>query len=284
MEIRNSNLKDVSKIMELYRIATAYMKSKNQVAWPEFSRELIVEEIEDLRQWKLLINNEIACIWATTLNDELIWGNENNDSSVYIHRIATNPDYRGQNLVKQIVDWADNYCIDNNLKYVRMDTVGLNKGLIGHYRKLGFEFLGTKELDNVDDLPEHYSEGPVCLFQRTPIMEKTINYNNRRLKPVKNSENGETTEETIFEYKQDGEILTSKYSGGQIQKGHLIGLVDEKGNIEMRYHQINIKGELMTGKCISKPEVLASGKIRLYETWEWTSGDKSSGESILEEI
>ena len=40
----------------------------------------------------------------------------------------------------------------------------------------------------------------------------------------------------------------------------------------------------MTGKCISKPEVLASGKIRLYETWEWTSGDKSSGESILEEI
>lgn len=115
-------------------------------------------------------------------------------------------------------------------------------------------------------------------------MEKTINYNNRRLKPVKNSENGETTEETIFEYKQDGEILTSKYSGGQIQKGHLIGLVDEKGNIEMRYHQINIKGELMTGKCISKPEVLASGKIRLYETWEWTSGDKSSGESILEEI
>ena len=200
MKIINCYLNDISKIFELYRIATDYMKLKKQVAWPDFERELIIKEIKDQRQWKILIDNEIACIWAITLNDELIWGNENNEPSVYIHRIATNPDFRGRNLVKHIVGWADNYCIDNNLKYVRMDTVGLNKGLISHYKKLGFDFLGTKELDNVEDLPEHYSEGPVCLFQRIPTKERIINYNNRRFKPVKNSENGETSEETIFEY------------------------------------------------------------------------------------
>lgn len=284
MKIINSDLNDISKIFELYRIATDYMKLKKQVAWPDFERELIIKEIKDQRQWKILIDNEIACIWATTLNDELIWGKENNEPSVYIHRIATNPDFRGRNLVKHIVDWADNYCIDNNLKYVRMDTVGLNKGLINHYKKLGFNFLGTKELDNVKDLPEHYSEGPVCLFQRNPTKESIINYNNRRFKPFKNSENGETSDETIFEYNQRDNILTSTYSGGQIKEGHLIGLVDKDGNIEMRYHQINLKGELMTGICFSKPEILENGKMRLYETWEWTSGNKSSGESILEEI
>jgi hypothetical protein len=52
----------------------------------------------------------------------------------------------------------------------------------------------------------------------------------------------------------------------------------------MRYHQININNEIMTGKCISKPEILVDGKIRLHETWEWTSGDFSSGTSIIEEI
>lgn len=166
MEIRNSNLSDISKIFELYGIATAFMKSKNEIAWPEFKRELIIEEIEDLRQWKLLLQGEIACVWATTLNDELIWGNANNEPSVYIHRIASNPNFRGRNLVKYMVDWADDYCVDKNLKYVRMDTVGLNQGLISHYKKNGFDFLGTKKLDNVDDLPNHYSKGPVCLFQR----------------------------------------------------------------------------------------------------------------------
>jgi hypothetical protein len=111
-----------------------------------------------------------------------------------------------------------------------------------------------------------------------------INYNNKKFKPVQNTENGETSAETIFEYKQEGNILTSEYSGGQIQKGHLIGMVDDAGNIEMRYHQINTKNELMTGVCTSKPEILPNGKIRLHETWEWTSGDKSKGKSIIEEI
>lgn len=165
MEIKNSNQNDIHKIVELYRIATEYMKSKNQVAWPEFSRDLIVVEINEKRQWKLLIDNEIACIWATTLNDELIWG-VNNDRAVYIHRIATNPFFRGRKLVNQLVNWADQYCIDNNLKFIRMDTVGLNKGLIGHYEKLGFKFLGTKQLSKTEGLPEHYKEGPVCLFER----------------------------------------------------------------------------------------------------------------------
>lgn len=79
-------------------------------------------------------------------------------------------------------------------------------------------------------------------------------------------------------------MLTSEYSGGKIKYGHLIGLVDKDGNIEMRYHQINDKEELMTGVCFSKPEKLVNGKIRLHESWEWTSGDKSKGQSIIEEI
>ena len=92
-----------------------------------------------------------------------------------------------------------------------------------------------------------------------------MNYNNRKFRPVENTENGETTEETIFEYKQNGNIITSEYSGGQILSGHLIGLVDENGIIEMRYHQVNIKGKLMTGVCISTPELITDAKIRLYK-------------------
>jgi hypothetical protein len=110
-----------------------------------------------------------------------------------------------------------------------------------------------------------------------------INYNNKTFIPISNSENGETSNETIFYYKQVGDIVTSEYSGGQIIKGHLIGLVDEKGNIDMRYHQINKEGQLLTGKCISKPEILENGKIRLHENWEWTSGNETKGKSIIEE-
>lgn len=110
-----------------------------------------------------------------------------------------------------------------------------------------------------------------------------INYNGKIFRTILNSENGETSNETIFIYNQTENILTSEYSGGKIKKGHLIGIVDENGNIEMCYHQVNNKNEMMTGRCKSRPEILKNGKIRLHESWEWTSGDKSKGQSIIEE-
>jgi hypothetical protein len=111
-----------------------------------------------------------------------------------------------------------------------------------------------------------------------------IQYHNKYFRPVQNTENGETSNETVFHCWQEGNILTSEYKGGKIIKGHLIGIVDEDGNMDMRYHQVNDKNEIMTGICRSVPEILPSGKIRLHETWKWTSGDCSEGRSIIDEL
>ncbi len=57
-----------------------------------------------------------------------------------------------------------------------------------------------------------------------------INYNNKRFRLVSNTENGEISSDTIFNYRQQNNILTADYSGGKIAIGHLIGLVDNHGN------------------------------------------------------
>jgi hypothetical protein len=111
-----------------------------------------------------------------------------------------------------------------------------------------------------------------------------ISYHNKKFRAIANSANGETSSDTIFHYKQEGNVVTASYSGGQIISGNLIALVDDNGCLNMRYHQVNKKGELMTGICFSTPEILPNGKIRLHEKWEWTSGDRSKGESVVEEI
>ncbi|GAB5525579.1 MAG: hypothetical protein Roseis2KO_34510 [Roseivirga sp.] len=111
-----------------------------------------------------------------------------------------------------------------------------------------------------------------------------INYNNKRFSPVSNTENGEVDGETIFAYKQQGNVLSCHYSGNSILEGHLIGLVSDDGHIDMRYHQVNTQGILMTGTCQSIPEILPDGRIRLHESWQWTSGDGSKGSSVLEEV
>lgn len=111
-----------------------------------------------------------------------------------------------------------------------------------------------------------------------------MNYDNKKFKILQNSENGELEQDMIFVYKQQGKVISCEYKGGKVLKGHLLGFVSEKGVITMSYHQILEIGVIQTGKCTSTPEVLNNGKIRLHEYWQWTSGDKSKGESILEEL
>lgn len=111
-----------------------------------------------------------------------------------------------------------------------------------------------------------------------------MNYDGKTFRPLVNTPNGEVSGDTVFYYRQTGNIVTAEYAGGQVVSGHLIALVDEKGCLDMRYHHINDKGELQTGVCRSVPERLPDGRIRLHERWQWTSGDGSEGESVVEEV
>lgn len=163
--IQNSTSDDLDEIFRLYCIATDFQKAKAAVHWPEFDRQMIGNEILENRQWKIEIDGKTACVWATTFNDPQIWEERNEDPALYIHRIATNPDFRGQNLVTEIVRWAKGYATRNNKIFIRMDTVGENKGLISYYERCGFEFLGLSTLKNTEGLPAHYSNATVCLFE-----------------------------------------------------------------------------------------------------------------------
>jgi hypothetical protein len=112
----------------------------------------------------------------------------------------------------------------------------------------------------------------------------TIDYDGRRFRSVSNSPTGEVGTETVFEYHQRGDVVWATYEGGAIRFGTLIARVDAEGGLDMRYQHVNTAGELMTGVCRSTPELLPDGRVRLHETWQWTSGDRSSGESVVEEV
>lgn len=110
-----------------------------------------------------------------------------------------------------------------------------------------------------------------------------ISYDGRIFKPLSNSAGGEVGEETIFRYFQTNELVWGEYSGGEIRFGTLVAKVLDDGSLDMRYQHLNTRGELMTGICRSIPELLSDGRVRLHEKWQWTCGDRSNGESIVEE-
>ncbi|PRO64483.1 n-acetylglutamate synthase [Alkalicoccus urumqiensis] len=111
-----------------------------------------------------------------------------------------------------------------------------------------------------------------------------MNYDSKVFVSTENTANGEVSAQTTFYYKQEGQILTAEYSGGSIQAGRLIGLVQEDGTLHFRYSHINQRGELRGGECRSVPETLEDGRIRLHETWNWLDAEQTQGTSVVEEV
>ncbi len=110
-----------------------------------------------------------------------------------------------------------------------------------------------------------------------------INLDNKVFRAIGNSLNGEVSGATKFHYRQKEDIIWAEYEGGDIKKGFLVGKVGPDA-YHFTYQHVNASGDIMTGKCRSTPERLPDGRLRLHEEWQWTSGDHSSGASIVEEL
>lgn len=166
MEIKQSTIDDIDEIFRLYALAAEYQREKKTViVWPVFERGLVETEIAENHQWKLIMDGVIACVWATTFSDEKIWEARNADPAVYIHRIATNPVYRGLKFVAVIVEWARQFAKQHQKNFIRLDTIGNNERLIRYYQGAGFTSLGLHNLGSTEGLPPHYKVAPACLFE-----------------------------------------------------------------------------------------------------------------------
>ena len=62
MEIIYSIQEDIETIFKLYDAGTAYQKRVAKKHWKGFERSLIESEIKENRQWKIMIDGQIACV------------------------------------------------------------------------------------------------------------------------------------------------------------------------------------------------------------------------------
>jgi hypothetical protein len=108
-----------------------------------------------------------------------------------------------------------------------------------------------------------------------------INYHKKTFKGVENYDEGDLNPLTRFHYFHKGEAVWGKIDGGRVVHGSLVARIMEDGKLDMMWHYVNIDGEVVSGTCISAPEVLDDGRIRLHEVWKIDGGIE--GESVIEE-
>ena len=157
MQILNSTTDDLVTIFELYDAAIVHQKAVSNMHWLPFDIPMVEAEVAQKRQWKIVVEGQVACIFLVAYSDPAIWGEKDADPSIYLHRIVTNPAFRGRNFVAEIVRWASAHGNLLNKKYIRLDTWAGNLRLKEHYMQCGFRFLGNAPPADPAALPSHYS-------------------------------------------------------------------------------------------------------------------------------
>ena len=76
---------------------------------------------------------------------------------------------------------------------------------------------------------------------------KTLNFNNKKFALLENSTNGKVDTDTIFIYKQKGNLVTADYHGGSIKYGKIIALLN-KDKLDMLYQCLTTDNQLKAVK------------------------------------
>lgn len=112
---------------------------------------------------------------------------------------------------------------------------------------------------------------------------RTIDFNNKTFSLIDNSENGKVNSETIFKYKQDGNLVTADYSGGSIIYGKIIAKLHEN-QLTMLYQCLTQDNELKAGKAVAEIRFTDENKINLKLNWEWLGDKNEKGVSEYMEV
>lgn len=113
-------------------------------------------------------------------------------------------------------------------------------------------------------------------------MERTFSLDGIRMYVVSTAEGGEVNAETLFDFSQDGSVVSARYAGGKVRLGYLVGTMSAEG-LRFRYAQIDTSGRLDGGYSTCEIGRTSDGRIHLAEHFKWDSRE-GSGTNLYEEI
>lgn len=162
--IRIAEEKDIQNILEITKACAKAMIANNIYQWNNHypnklafqndinRNELYVLEVEGTVKGTIVISTFMDSEYEPI---EWLTLNENN---IYIHRLAVHPNYQGKGNAQQLMDFAEQFAIDNNYSSIRLDTFSRNQKNQKFYELRGYKRLGDIHFPKQSKFPFHCYE------------------------------------------------------------------------------------------------------------------------------
>ncbi|MBX2899263.1 MAG: GNAT family N-acetyltransferase [Cyclobacteriaceae bacterium] len=151
--ILNTTATDLTAIVGLYDQVIKLQSENGYRVWNTIDRAALKHDIEKGWHYKMMAEGNLLCAFSVQFSDPLIWRQRDLNDGLYLHRIVTNPAFKGQKLFKKILAWACQQAMQQKRKFIRMDTWAENEKLIAYYQSFGFKFIENYRTGNSARLP-----------------------------------------------------------------------------------------------------------------------------------
>ncbi|MDR9455827.1 MAG: GNAT family N-acetyltransferase [Salegentibacter sp.] len=162
--IRKASLKDLNEIKKLTEACAEALQQQNIYQWNENypSREKLENDIKREELFVYKHKNRIIAIIVLTPKMDKVYRNINwlteTGNNLYVHRLATHPDFWGQRYARKMMDFAEDFAKTGNFISIRLDTFSQNKRNQKFYEARAYQKLGDVYFPHKNDQPFHCYE------------------------------------------------------------------------------------------------------------------------------
>jgi ribosomal protein S18 acetylase RimI-like enzyme len=162
--IQLAKISEINEILSMTDACRMAMEAKGIFQWTldypsrkAFEQDIEREELYVLRKGSDLI----GCIMVSTFMDEeyesVKWLTPNS-KNYYIHRLAVHPEFQGQGLAQQLMNFGENHAKKHIALSVRLDTFSQNQRNQKFYEQRGYQRLGDIYFPKQSEHPFHCYE------------------------------------------------------------------------------------------------------------------------------
>ncbi|HZK53641.1 MAG TPA: GNAT family N-acetyltransferase [Desulfosporosinus sp.] len=145
--IRKATLEDLEDIMEIIKQTIVEMNAYDNYQWDEnypqeedFIRDIQKEELFVIERKRKIAGfvciNKVEPVEYNGLN----WTVD--EAAVVLHRMSVYTAYRRSGIGMELMRFADEVALKNNLKYIKTDTYSINKNMNALFVKCGYNLVG----------------------------------------------------------------------------------------------------------------------------------------------
>jgi len=133
MVIKKALEQDLEQLLSIVKSCGQNLIEQGIFQWNEEypKREDLLEDIELQELWKLEDQNSIIGLMVLTENEDAEYQDvkwlTKNHKNLYIHRLAVHPKFQGKGYAQKLMDFAENYALENGYNSIRLDTFSQNK-------------------------------------------------------------------------------------------------------------------------------------------------------------